>query len=604
VTPTRPTKIGKYEVERLVGEGAMGVVYRATDPILNRPVAIKVMSDALAQDTDLRERFLREARAAGSLQHPNVITIYDFGEVDGHPYIAMEFVAGSDLEELLARHVPLTVDHALELMTGVLQGLGYAHKRGIVHRDVKPANIRVDDEGKARLMDFGVAHLTSSSMTRTGVMLGTPSYMAPEQIVGEKIGPATDIFSVGAVLYELLSGARPFQGDTLQSVMYKVLNEMPPSLAKVAPRAPPQLDRIVTRALAKDPADRYESALEMANDLIAVRASLHVGAQPAHMLSLRATIDSALASERSAATTRRRRRITLYGGGGAVAAAVLLVAGWTLARRTAHAPPAPFTATQAAAPRTDSGAPASNRPSKPQVADLAPHPSAPNAQTRNGRNGETAETRQKPRPPDAGASRLVATDAPPTVARSATVGATPPRSDTIAQQNAAVKAPTSIGGALPAGDARQPASTPPSSAPATTPPSAGTGASSAPVPVPPAPSVSPPAKPDANAPAEIAATVDAYARAIESRDIVQLRLAYPALTASQQRAFADFFSGTRSLRASLQLSNLRVDGTDATAKLSGAYDFVTTDGRSDRQDVTLQVELRWSRGAWHLVAVR
>ncbi|HWH52558.1 MAG TPA: serine/threonine-protein kinase, partial [Gemmatimonadaceae bacterium] len=341
MTPTRPTKIGKYEVERLVGEGAMGVVYRATDPVLNRPVAIKVMSDALAQDTDLRERFLREARAAGSLQHPNVITIYDFGEVDGHPYIAMEFVAGSDLEELLARHVPLTVDHALDLMTGVLQGLGYAHKRGIVHRDVKPANIRVDDEGKARLMDFGVAHLTSSSMTRTGVMLGTPSYMAPEQIVGEKIGPATDIFSVGAVLYELLSGARPFQGDTLQSVMYKVLNEMPPSLAKVAPRAPPQLDRIVTRALAKDPADRYDSALEMANDLIAVRASLHVGAQPAHMLSLRATIDSALASERSAATTRRRRRITLYGGG-TVAAAVLLVAGWALARGTAHAPPVRF----------------------------------------------------------------------------------------------------------------------------------------------------------------------------------------------------------------------------------------------------------------------
>ena len=600
MTPTRPTKIGKYEVERLVGEGAMGVVYRATDPVLNRPVAIKVMSDALAQDTDLRERFLREARAAGSLQHPNVITIYDFGEVDGHPYIAMEFVAGSDLEELLARHVPLTVDHALDLMTGVLQGLGYAHKRGIVHRDVKPANIRVDDEGKARLMDFGVAHLTSSSMTRTGVMLGTPSYMAPEQIVGEKIGPSTDIFSVGAVLYELLSGSRPFQGDTLQSVMYKVLNEMPPSLTKVAPRTPPQLDRIVARALAKDPGDRYESALEMANDLIAVRASLHVGAQPAHMLSLRATIDSALASERSAATTRRRRRITMYGGG-AVAAALLLVAGWTLARDTVHPPVMPFTPTQAAAPRADSSAVAANASPKQTVTDPAPRPTPPKTQARN---GEATELRQKPLPPTRTASPRGATDSPAADARSTAAAALPPRSDSAVQTNLAAKSPPSVAGASPAGEPRQPASPPPSSAPATTPSAAGTGASTAQVSAPSAPPLSAPAKPDANAPAEIAAVVDAYARAIESRDIVQLRLAYPALTGAQQRAFADFFSGTRSLRAALQLSNLRVDGSDTTAKVSGAYDFVTTNGRSDRQDVTFQVELRWVRGAWHLAAVR
>src|SRR5687767_11876716 len=165
----------------------MGVVYCAMDSMLNRRVAIKVMNEAIAQDTELRERFLREAQAAGSLQHPNVVTIYDFGEVDGHLYIAMEYVEGEDLEDLLKKQIPISLDAILELMIGVLQGLSFAHKRGVVHRDIKPANIRVDEEGKARIMDFGVAHLASSNMTKTGVMVGTPSYMAPEQIMGAPV---------------------------------------------------------------------------------------------------------------------------------------------------------------------------------------------------------------------------------------------------------------------------------------------------------------------------------------------------------------------------------------------------------------------------------
>ena len=289
-----PSKIGKYDVEERVGEGAMGVVYRAVDPVLKRRVAIKVMSDAFAQNDDLRERFLREAQAAGSLQHPNVITIYDFGDVDGHPYIAMEFVEGQDVAELIAHQVPLSVVDKLDLAIGVLQGLAYAHKRGIVHRDIKPANIRVDDEGKARIMDFGVAHLASSNMTKSGVMLGTPSYMAPEQIVGGKVGPQTDIFSVGAVLYELLTGARPFEGGTLQAVMYRVLSENPAPLSTVAPGLPARLNDVVMRALAKDAVNRYSSALDMANDLIAIRAAMDASAASPGTLSLRATIESAI----------------------------------------------------------------------------------------------------------------------------------------------------------------------------------------------------------------------------------------------------------------------------------------------------------------------
>src|SRR4051812_30285008 len=252
----------------------MGVVYRALDPVLRRRVAIKVMSDAFAQNDDLRERFLREAQAAGSLQHPNVITIYDFGEVDGHLYIAMEFVEGQDVAELLAHEVPLTLTHKLDIAIGVLQGLAFAHRRGIVHRDIKPANIRVDSDGNARIMDFGVAHLASSEMTRSGVMLGTPSYMAPEQIVGGAVGPHTDIFSVGAVLYELLTGTRPFAGGPLQAVMYRVLSETPVPVQQLVPGISPRLNDIVMRALAKEPADRYANALEMANDLVAFRSTL------------------------------------------------------------------------------------------------------------------------------------------------------------------------------------------------------------------------------------------------------------------------------------------------------------------------------------------
>ena len=210
-------EIGKYKILGQIGEGAMGVVYRALDPVLNRPVAIKVMSDALARDTDLRGRFLREAQSAGSLQHPNIITIYDFGEVDGHPFIAMEFVEGADLNELLEQKTPMTLVEKLDVLIDVLNGLAFAHKRGIVHRDIKPGNIRIDGDGRARVMDFGIAHLNSSTMTRTGVMVGTPAYMSPEQITGGDVSPASDLFAVGAVMYELLVGVQAFRGESLQA---------------------------------------------------------------------------------------------------------------------------------------------------------------------------------------------------------------------------------------------------------------------------------------------------------------------------------------------------------------------------------------------------
>src|SRR5205814_9329504 len=194
---TQIPDIGKYHIIELVGEGAMGVVYKAKDSVLDRTVAIKVMNASIARQDDLRKRFLHEAQAAASLQHPNVVCIYDLGDFDGHLCIAMEFVEGIDSEKLLAMGQPLSLQAKLDIAIDILTGLSFAHKRGIIHRDIKPANIRVAEDGRAKIMDFGVAHLASSSMTTTGSFLGTPSYMAPEQITEGQTTPGTDIFAVG-----------------------------------------------------------------------------------------------------------------------------------------------------------------------------------------------------------------------------------------------------------------------------------------------------------------------------------------------------------------------------------------------------------------------
>jgi serine/threonine protein kinase len=223
------TEIGKYKIVGLVGEGAMGVVYRATDSVLGRSVALKVMSESIARQQELRDRFLHEAKAAGSMQHPNIISVYDLGEVGGHLYIVMEYVEGVDLAHLIASRKPLTLQRKLDIMIDVLTGLAYAHKRGIVHRDIKPANIRIAEDGRAKIMDFGVAHLSTSELTVAGSVVGTPAYMSPEQITGAKTTPATDLFSTGAVLYELVTGVKAFAAPTIQSLLFKFVSEAPVS---------------------------------------------------------------------------------------------------------------------------------------------------------------------------------------------------------------------------------------------------------------------------------------------------------------------------------------------------------------------------------------
>ena len=262
--------IGKYQVQKVLGRGGMGTVYEALDPFINRKVALKTMIAGLADNPELKARFLREAQAAGGLRHRNIVTVYDLGEDKGQPYIAMEFIEGTDLEKVIQSREPRTVEWKLDVLRQVCEGLSYAHKAGIVHRDIKPANVAVTREGEVKIMDFGIAHLQSSTMTKSGLVLGTVHYMAPEQIEGQKVDHRADIFSVGAIAYELIAFKRPFDGDTITAVMYKIMHDRADPKALPETEYSPGLQEIIMRALARDVRERYQSLDDMHRDLVGV----------------------------------------------------------------------------------------------------------------------------------------------------------------------------------------------------------------------------------------------------------------------------------------------------------------------------------------------
>ncbi|HEY3271796.1 MAG TPA: protein kinase [Geothrix sp.] len=267
-------KLGKFEIKRVLGNGAMGEVYLGVDPSIGREVAIKTILPATAQGGEAKERFAREARAAGVLNHPNLVTIYEFGEDQGVLYIAMEFVKGHDLDELLLEQ-SLSRSEALEVLAQVCDGLGFAHRQHIVHRDIKPTNVRVQRDGRrlhAKVMDFGVAKISNSDMTATGMVMGTVSYMAPEYIRTGKPDPRSDLFAVGVMLYECLSGRKPFSGDTTPTVLYKIVNEPPdPIEIEKLQGISPAIKSVLDRSLAKNPDERFQTAEDLAKALRAAK---------------------------------------------------------------------------------------------------------------------------------------------------------------------------------------------------------------------------------------------------------------------------------------------------------------------------------------------
>ena len=273
-------RLGRYQVREIIGEGAMACVYRAFDPEINRALAIKLLKAQLRLDGEYRSRFLREAKGAGVLSHPNIVTVFDVGEDQGHPYIAMELVEGQTLAEELKSKKALSTRDIVEIGIQLTRALDYAHKKGIIHRDVKPGNImRLTDTNTIKVADFGICRIDDSeagdaTQTQIGNVLGTPHYMSPEQVVGEKVDSRSDLFSAGVVLYQLLTGHLPFEGDTLISVAYKITKTDPPSLDKVRADLPLSLRRIIERALKKQPDKRFQSGEEFAQALIGVAREL------------------------------------------------------------------------------------------------------------------------------------------------------------------------------------------------------------------------------------------------------------------------------------------------------------------------------------------
>jgi serine/threonine-protein kinase len=267
--------LGRYEILGKLGEGAMGVVYRAGDKSLGRVVALKMLSADLGADDELHQRFRREAQAIGRLNHPNIVTVYDLGESEGHLYMAMELLEGDDLRGLIERQLDIPLADRVRVMGQICEGLGYAHGKGVVHRDVKPANIFVTSGGQVKILDFGLARVaTSDTITRAGVILGTPDYMSPEQATGRALDQRTDIFSAGAVFYEFLTLQKPFKGKTLHSVLYQILSEEPEAVLTLNPELPARLALLVHRMLAKDPDRRYPSMEEAGREVQRIHGAL------------------------------------------------------------------------------------------------------------------------------------------------------------------------------------------------------------------------------------------------------------------------------------------------------------------------------------------
>jgi serine/threonine protein kinase len=318
----RSERFGRYEILAELGRGAMGVVYKARDPKINRVVAVKTIlltGQPPEEEREYRERFVREAEAAGRLSHPGIVTIFDVGEESETraPYIVMEFVAGQSLDKLLLARDDhkLPPEVALQVSLELAEALDCAHGQGVVHRDLKPANILVTEDGHVKIADFGVAKLNLTNQTSVGRVLGTPAYMSPEQLGGEAVDGRSDLFSLGVVLYTILTGYRPFQGNSALTVAFKVVNREPVPATVLDNELPPELDYIIARAIEKDPSQRYQRGMEMALDIQALQQGREPWSKAEQPDSAGGALHSASDSGRfsslgplAAAATRRSNR--------------------------------------------------------------------------------------------------------------------------------------------------------------------------------------------------------------------------------------------------------------------------------------------------------
>ncbi len=623
----RQATIGDYEILGVLGRGGMATVYLAHDLSLNRKVAIKVLAPALFQIGEgMIERFKREARTAAALSHPHIIPIYAVKESHQILYFVMKYVAGRPLDAVIRDIGGLPIKMVQTILAQVGDALAYAHRHGVIHRDIKSANIMLDEEGWAVVTDFGIAKVEAAQgLTITGVTVGTPAYMSPEQCATEEVTGATDQYSLGVVAYEMLSGRLPFQSSSSMSVMYAHFNEQPQDVTRLRRDCPPNLASAVMRMLEKKPEDRWPTL----DDVVAVcgRPSLRrddpirsemmtlakAGPQAKLLADLRVpTSPIALARNRSPAPGGRRRRTSRawlwVGGLAAAAVAAFVVASnvfpWRLVRGDrGDGGGGAGLLTDSAALMPQQAALVTDTATRPQERQPAAPPGPPPRSTRPvtaSRRDSVVSVRQE----DSVLNSLRAT-ALAALRRAVEAGAVPSDlargetllrgADSLAAQGRSADAMVQLVTATSAwNEAERAARARVATAGDTERPS-----------VAPAPPPAPPAPPASADPrAQIEASIAAFARALESREIGQVRRAYPGLSAQQQHVWEDFFKAVRNLKANLSVGNVDVKDNTAEAIVSGVYEFDNaTTGRLERTRVTFRASFVSDAGAWRLSTV-
>ena len=626
----RRATLGEYDVLGELGHGGMATVYLAHDLALDRSVAIKVLAPALlAMGEGMVERFKREARTAAALSHPHIIPIYAVKESDEVLYFVMKYVQGRPLDAVIRDIGPLAIPMVQLILAQVSDALSYAHRHGVVHRDIKSANIMLDEEGWAVVTDFGIAKvLQSQGLTLTGVTVGTPTYMSPEQCAMEEVTGASDQYSLGVVAYEMLTGKPLFEGDSIMSVMYAHFNRRPRPVSALRPECPANLDAAVMRMLEKDPRARWPGM----EDVVAVcgRPSLRQddpvrsqmvtlaragsGAQLlARMRTPTSPIPLAKPPTRATATTAAEavRRSWLWWGLGAagIAAALWFTAPW---RRSAAPPPAAADSVAVSGRNVAAADTGPLRPAAQTAKTVAParrSPARPPARVPGESPGvrpplaaaADSTTRAAARPEDTllGSMRATALAA---MRRALDAGATPaeiakgdtvfraaeslaPRglpAEAMVQFASAASLWTEAERASRARAARDVARQPPAEPPA------------------PAPVTHPPADPRV----EIKALIADYARALESRDVNEVRRVYPGLTSPEQETLRQFFASVPELKAGLTINRLVIAGASADVLVNGVYEYVDAKtGRSRRDTTTFRATVVQDSTGWHLTSI-
>jgi eukaryotic-like serine/threonine-protein kinase len=570
--------IGKYEVVRVLGEGGMGRVYEAIDPMIGRRVAIKTISGNVIADEEARARFFREAQAAGRLSHPNLITIHDIGETDGSPYIVMEYLEGTDLGGAI-RGGRLSFATKLQIMIDICEGLAYAHGRDVVHRDIKPANIFVTAQGHLKILDFGLARGSLSDVTQTGRIVGTPNYMAPEQIRGEEVDHRADIFAAGVVFYELLSGRKAFEGDTVATTLYKVLETQPEPLHRVNTALSPAISSVVERALAKEKIARYQTTVEMLDALRQVDSS-HARAHRIAVSQPASAAQAAVALPPPPTPPRGSRRPLAIGA--AIVFAIGAIAGTAVLMR-----PSPRHDLNAAAARNTGPA-----DPPPSVVPAAPPPEPaekPAAAVQPPARASEASRGTSPRAP----SQTLPADRPTTKPAQ---GAIPTPTPPFVADRPSVPQPMPV-------QAEPPAL--PSAAPVPPPPIT-PGVSAGTVAPPPVPHAEPKeAAAPSESPVEAAhAVLVKYQLALESRDLDALRRIWPGLSGRQADAIKTEFDRARAISVRLDGVSVSVNGGGAVVSCRRDYVVTTLDGQTLKTATTMLMTLSSHGGAWTIDAVR